>query len=198
MRLFFAAAAIVSIACANVWAQAYRWVDKDGRVHYTQTPPPPEAKNVRKKKLNGNAGESSNLPYATQQAAQNFPVTLYTSPDCGATCDEARASLVRRGVPFKEISIGDPASVEDLKKLSGKAQVPLLVVGRDMQTGFEESLYKNLLDLAGYPASGPRLPLEALRKTEPAAKAPEPAPAPVQASEGSAGGPSAEPEAAAK
>jgi hypothetical protein len=40
MRILFVAAAILSTVCADAFGQAYRWVDQDGRVHYTQTPPP--------------------------------------------------------------------------------------------------------------------------------------------------------------
>jgi len=161
---------VLALAGANALGQAYRWVDQDGRVHYTQTPPPPDAKNVQRKKLRGNVAESSNLPYATRQAAQNFPVTLYTSPDCGAPCDDARSNLVRRSVPFREISVVDKKSLEDLKKVSGKTQLPALVVGREVQSGFLESTYKSALDDAGYPSSAPQVPLEALRKMEPAVK----------------------------
>ncbi len=161
---------VLALAGASALGQAYRWVDKDGRVHYTQTPPPPDAKNVQRKKLGGNVAESSNLPYATRQAAQNFPVTLYTSPDCGAPCDDARSNLVKRAVPFREISVVDQKSLEDLKKVSGKTQLPALVVGSDVQSGFLEGHFKSALDDAGYPGSAPQVPLEALRKMEPAAK----------------------------
>ncbi len=161
---------VMALVAASALGQAYRWVDKDGRVHYTQTPPPPDAKDVQRKKLGGNVAESSNLPYATQRAAQNFPVTLYTSPDCGAPCDSARSSLVNRGVPFKEISVVDQKSVEDLKKVSGKIQLPALVVGSEVQSGFLEGAYKSALDDAGYPSSALQVPLEALRKMEPVAK----------------------------
>ena len=160
----------MALVAASALGQAYRWIDKDGRVHYTQTPPPPDAKDVQRKKLGGNVAESSNLPFATQRAAQNFPVTLYTSPDCGAPCDGARSNLVKRGVPFREISVVDQKSVEDLKRVSGKVQLPALVVGSQVQSGFLEGTYKSALDDAGYPSSTIQVPLEALRKMEPVAQ----------------------------
>ena len=46
MRILLVAAAILLTVCADAFGQAYRWVDQDGRVHYTQTPPPPGAKGV--------------------------------------------------------------------------------------------------------------------------------------------------------
>ena len=35
---------VMALVAASALGQAYRWVDKNGRVHYTQTPPPPDAK----------------------------------------------------------------------------------------------------------------------------------------------------------
>lgn len=169
MRIPFIAAAVLSIACADASGQAYRWVDKEGKVHYTQAPPPPDARAVQKKTFRHGPAEASNLPYATQVAAKNFPVTLYTSPDCGAPCDRARAVLVKRAVPFKETSVLSQSDVDEMKRLSGKADVPLLVVGAQVQSGFQEVLYNDLLDSAGYPSSGPSVPVEALRKMDPAA-----------------------------
>ncbi len=170
MRIPFIAAAVLSIACADASGQTYRWVDKEGKVHYTQAPPPPDARAVQKKTFRHGPAEASNLPYATQVAAKNFPVTLYTSPDCGAPCDRARAVLVKRAVPFKETGVLSQSDVDEMKRLSGKADVPLLVVGAQVQSGFQEVLYNDLLDSAGYPSSGPSVPVEALRKMDPAAR----------------------------
>ena len=165
---------MISITCANALAQASRWVDKEGRVHYTDAPPPPDASEVQKKNLRGGSGvDTSSLPYATQVAASNFPVTLYTTPDCGAPCDQARALLVKRVVPFKEISVASQKDLDEVKKLSGSTNFPLLVVGTQKQSGFRDDLLNGLLDTAGYPSSGLPMPLDALRKmdspkTEPA------------------------------
>ena len=46
-------AAIAVFLCAVTFAasaQLYRWTDEKGRVHITDTPPPPTAKEVQKKK----------------------------------------------------------------------------------------------------------------------------------------------------
>jgi len=142
-------------------------VDQEGKVHYTQTPPPPDAKNVQKKTFRGGAEETPNLPYATQIAAKNFPVTLYTGPECGAPCDRARTLLVGRGVPFREVSAVTQNDIDELKKVSGNTQLPFLIVGSQTQSGFREDLYGGLLDSAAYPASGAQLPLEALRTMAP-------------------------------
>ena len=131
-------------------AQQYRWVDEKGRVHYTDTPPPPSARSVEKKNLKGNAvGEQQNTQLA--RAAKDSPVTLYSHPTCKASCDMAREILGKRGIPFREVSVVDPASYEELKKLSGDAQVPVLVVGKRVETAPSEVSYNQALDEAGYP-----------------------------------------------
>jgi len=112
------------------------------------------------------------LPYASQLAARNYPVTLYTQPDCGAPCDDTRASLVKRAVPFREVSVLTQKELDEVKKVSGSPSLPLLVVGSQFQTGFNESLINNLLDTAGYPSEAPRVPIEALRKSDTGASPP--------------------------
>jgi glutaredoxin len=170
MRILLVAAAILSTLCADAFGQAYRWVDQDGRVHYTQTPPPPTARNVQRKNFRGGGVDVSNLPYATQVAAKNFPVTLYTLSNC-SPCDQARALLVRRAVPFTEASVLTQKDADEVKRLSGKNDLPLLVVGTQVQAGFHEELLNGLLDSAGYPSSAPPAPIETLRKMNPASPA---------------------------
>ena len=170
MRAYLTVAAILWIACSDAAGQTYRWVDDQGRVHYTQTPPPPSAKGVERKNFrSGGGAESSDLPYATQVAAKNFPVKLYTQPECGAPCDRARATLVKRGVPFREISVVSTKEIDEVTQLSGKEDLPLVVVGSLFQSGFREDAFNSLLDTAGYPTAAPPRPVEALRKSEPAA-----------------------------
>lgn len=169
MRAYLVVAATLWIACSDAVGQTYRWVDDQGRVHYTQTPPPPQAKEIQRKDFR--AGASANvvdLPYATQVAAKNYPVTLYTQPDCGSPCDQARASLVKRAVPFREVSVLGQKEIDEMKRVSGREDLPLVVVGYLFQTGFQENVINSLLDTAGYPPAGPRVPLETLRKIDPA------------------------------
>jgi glutaredoxin len=172
MRIHLLVTVILLAACANASGQAYRWVDKDGKVHYTQEPPPPGAKGVQKKTFRQGPAETSSLPYATQVAARTSPVSLYTAPDCGDPCDRARALLVKRTVPFREVGVLSQNEVDELKRLSGKSDIPLLVVGAQVQSGFQEGAYHGLLDAAGYPSSGSSLPIETLRRMDPA-KPPE-------------------------
>jgi glutaredoxin len=133
-------------------AQLYRWVDEKGNVEYRDTPPPATAKKVEQVSVGRGATEESPLPFSVQQAARNFPVTLWNS-NCGAPCEQARAHLARRGVPHAE---KDPqADIEAFKKLTGGLDVPVLYVGSNRITGYLEGEWDSALDVAGYPRTPP-------------------------------------------
>lgn len=134
--------------------QAYRWVDAEGHVTYSDRPPPPGAASAETRKLRGSVIETSVPPYAVQQAAKDYPVTLYTAPNCDA-CAAARSLLEKRGVPFSTVNVSDPPSIEELKRVSGGAQVPVMKVGSDVIKMFEPGQYNSALDAAGYPRSVP-------------------------------------------
>ena len=132
-------------------ANVYRWVGADGKVHYSDTPPPAGSKNVEQKRMEGNLADSGTLPYALQQAVKNFPVTLYIT-NCGEGCDKAREYLKRRGVPYAEKNPAkNQIDREALNKLTGGVEVPTLVVGSSPTKGFESGQWDAALDAAGYP-----------------------------------------------
>ena len=162
---------------AGAQADMYRWVDKDGKVHYgDRLPPPSETKKVEEKKFGGNLVQGGNLPYATQQAAKNFPVTLYTG-DCGEYCTKAKAFLAKRGIPYSERQPGkNPADTELFKKVSTENLIPVLQVGSTNLKGYEESMWAAALDQAGYPKTNPFAAGQQPKPTEPG-KAEPPVPA---------------------
>jgi len=140
----------LALACASGFAETYRWVDANGRVIISDSPPPGKPKGVVQAKDNG-AGDG--LPFAVKRAAEAFPVLLYTSADCVAECKQARELLNGRGVPFTEKMVQKAEEIAELKALVGDVFVPSLKVGNQRVRGFEAASYNNLLDLAGYPAT---------------------------------------------
>ena len=143
-------AALMAVPAA---AELYKWVDADGNVHYTDTPPPPTAKKSERKKLTDKPATPA-VPYALQQAIKNFPVTLY-SYACGDACSQATALLARRGVPHAARDpMMDQAAREEMKKVTGGEEVaPVLVIGRRTLKGFNETVWNQALDSVGYPSS---------------------------------------------
>jgi len=176
IALVCAAAAAVVAACAAAQAQqVYRYVDKEGRVIYSDRAPPSDSKDIQAKRLSPNFIENNDVPVATVQAAQRFPVTLYTFA-CGTVCQNAEALLNRRGVPFSTVNVEDQKGAELLLKLTGAQQAPVLQVGDKLiAKGYNEARWTSMLDDAGYPKSAPRR-VTAKVATETAAPANPPAP----------------------
>ena len=166
---------IALLALAVGWASAgelYKWVDKDGKVHYTDQPPVQEVKAQERRKFGDKPG-TAQVSYALQVATKNFPVTLYNA-DCADACPKASALLKRRGVPFTDKSARDPVAAEELKALTGgKLLVPVLKVGKQVLTGFEEGAWNSVLDTAGYP----NMAMAAIRPPPSTAKPPQAKPA---------------------
>jgi len=148
-------AAVLTAGAASVLAQQlYRWTDEKGRVHVTDTPPPPSAKDVQKQKPVTEAAAAPQQPYELAQAMKDYPVTLYTSPICKEPCAQARDALNKRGVPFKEVQVYEEDSNQELKRVTGSTEVPALVVGRSVHKGFLQDAFDALLDSARYPRAG--------------------------------------------
>jgi glutaredoxin len=176
-----ALAALVVVVATPAAAQMYRWVDKDGRVHYSNSPPPAAARNVEPRNLSPSVVESSQQPYAVQQAVKNFPVVLYTHADCKEPCADARKLLASRGVPFREVAVTDEKTQDELKRATGDTQVPVLMVGKQANRGYESGMWNAALDAAGYPKAGSPA-AQARVAPPPAPEAPAPkAAAPKQA-----------------
>lgn len=148
-----AAALLFGAPAVDAAETLYRWVDESGRVTYSQQPPPARARKPETLRFNDARPDAAELPYAAKRAAESFPVKLYTASGCAEPCTAARDLLDKRGVPFKEESIGDAAGAESLKALTGKTGVPVLTVGRETLSSFDAAAWNRALDLAGYPSS---------------------------------------------
>jgi len=147
-------------SCALAWSQTqqvYRYVDPDGRVVYSDKPPPADARDAQAKRIGRNTIETSSLSYAAAQAQERFPVTLY-SFDCGEVCRQGEALLNRRGVPYSGVNVETPEGAEQLSKMTGELRAPVLQVGdRTFIKGYSEAQWNKALDEAGYPkAPAPR------------------------------------------
>jgi glutaredoxin len=176
------AASLAAPFFANAQTTVYRWVDKDGKVQFSDSPPPAEAKGASQRRMGGGETADSPLPYATQVAARRNPVALYTGTSCRELCARGRELLEQRGIPFVEHDAeSNRADREALKNLTGTTEVPVLVVGENKFKGFDESAWHASLDGAGYPKTRlpGQLPLRTVAPSAPPPKAPDTPPAPA-------------------
>ena len=158
------------LAAAQV-QQVYRYIDVDGRVVYSDKPPPASAKDAQAKRIGGNTIETSDLSYATAQAQERYPVTLYTFA-CGV--------ILRLGAGIGQQARG--AAHGDRRqrgrrgrspqKLTGGLDAPAMQVGDQYATGFNEGKWQNMLNDAGYPKTPPPRTTPVGRPAVPVATAP--------------------------
>ena len=109
-------ASLLLLTGAAAQAQTlYRSVGPDGRVTFSDTPPP----NATNKAAGSTAGSGpanagAALPYELQQTVNRYPVTLYTSDSC-APCASGRNLLTARGIPFSERMVSTAEDVAALQ-----------------------------------------------------------------------------------
>jgi glutaredoxin len=147
-------AALFSL-CAGIAAQQmYKHVDANGRVTFSDKPPSPstggKAEPVAQRAQTGSGGVP--LPLELREAAERYPVTLFSGPNC-EPCDAGRNLLVRRGVPFAERTVTSQADGEALRRLGGDQSLPLMTIGGQQVKGYSDIEWGQFLDAAGYPRS---------------------------------------------
>lgn len=148
-------ALVSTVLAAPVFAQGvYRIVGPDGKVTFSDQPPPqstPQRSSGASPSGAVSAGASgSQLPYELRQVSSRFPVTLYTSREC-APCNSGRNLLNARGIPYVEKTVETVQDGEALKRLSGENALPFLTIGGQQIKGYSDGEWTQFLTAAGYP-----------------------------------------------
>jgi glutaredoxin len=160
---------LLALGASPVWAgDIYKWDDAKGITRYSDQAPPPGAKNVQKYRSTG-SGLAAEKPAAAppqesgaaaekpaEKTTEKLEVTLYSFDECGDVCKQAEELLNKRGVPYTRK--GDNNAKIELQKLTGKLDVPVMVIGNTAPiSGFQEERWNKELDLAGYAKSNPNV-----------------------------------------
>jgi len=140
---------VISIAAH---AQIYKWVDAEGKVTYSDVPPPKTAVKVEAKVFSDTTENTVSMPFELVDAMNKMPVTLYTSDKC-APCDDGRSFLKENGIPFHEKTVATNADLAKLNAISGATQLPFLTIGKSKFKGYNMPEWRSSLSYAGYPAS---------------------------------------------
>jgi glutaredoxin len=154
----FVAAGLIGLAAATLFSplagaqQVYRIVGPDGKVTFSDKAPlDANAKQAPLVTSGSTSGGNAGLPFELRQVADKYPVTLYTSTDCGP-CGSGRAYLSSRGIPFTEKTITTSEDAEALKRMAGVNSLPLLTIGSQQLKGYSDTEWGQYLGAAGYPA----------------------------------------------
>ncbi|MEH6617072.1 MAG: DUF4124 domain-containing protein [Porticoccus sp.] len=125
-----------------VYGEIYKWVDKSGKVHFSDTKPTGGAVEQVEVKVNTitspSVSESDFL-----DALGRRKVVMYSAVWCGV-CKKARRYFQQEGIPFKEYDIeSSRKGRQDFAKLNGRG-VPIILVGKQQMSGFSADRFKRM------------------------------------------------------
>nr|WP_316639980.1 glutaredoxin family protein [uncultured Roseateles sp.] len=141
------------LALSHAAHAQYKVVEPGGRIIYTDRPPNDGSKVTPLRAQGGTESELAKLPLALREPVSRYPVTLYTSNDVCLPCDNARALLRQRGIPYAEKQAQSNEGKRQLEALIGALEVPALTIGGQVLRGFSPDSWQGYLDAAGYPRS---------------------------------------------
>ena len=110
--------------------QIHRWVDADGRVQYSDQPPPGVASKPVAVRINSYGG-TPEVSGSVSPAASRPEIKMFATDWC-PYCRRAQFFFARLGIRYTHIG------------------VPLITVGTQRMTGFSEEGFAQLLKAAGY------------------------------------------------
>ncbi len=110
-------------------AGVYKWTDAQGRIQYSDSPPP--AAKATQLKLQSFTGTAQ----VSQAIGADSGVTIYTAEWCGV-CKRAKAFFAQNGVPFREWDVEKTEFGAIKFKQLGGSGVPLITVGSEKMAGF--------------------------------------------------------------
>jgi len=128
--------------------QIHRWVDADGRVQYSDKPPPGVASKPVAVRINSYGGTP--VVSGTASPAVSRPEIKMFATDWCPHCRRAQAFLARQGIGYTHIDVEkSEAGRAEYRGLGGRG-VPLIMVGTQRMTGFSEEGLAQMLKAAGY------------------------------------------------
>jgi glutaredoxin len=138
------------LACIPANAQIYRWVDADGRVQYTDKPPPGVKASEVQSRISSYAGAPVVSGTPSPSAGATRPeIRMYATDWCGY-CKKARAYFARERIRYTELDVEKSAAARAEYQRLGARGVPVILVGTQRMNGYSEERLAAMLKAAGY------------------------------------------------
>ena len=147
-RLHLPILLIAATCIAPAGAGVYKWTDAEGRVHYSDSPPPDRQAAQVKIKVNSISGPAV-VSAVKAGAVAKERVRIYTTTWCGY-CKKAKAQLAARGVAFHEIDVETSDSGHREYVALGGRGVPVILVGSQRMDGYDAGRLDAMLQSARY------------------------------------------------
>ena len=124
-----------------VYGGIYKWVDEQGKVHFTDNPP--DDKNTEEIKLKINTYSSVEIKPLGERLGRKDKVVMYSAVWCGI-CKKAKHYFQKNNIPYVLYDVEKSRRGKiDFKLLRGKG-VPIIIVGNKRMNGFTASRFDRL------------------------------------------------------
>ena len=136
---------LLFIGINEVNADVYRWIDNDGKVHFSDQKP--ENRQVEQLFLEINT--YSNVTYdesifdTSVGGGKHKRVVMYSTTWCGY-CKKARRYFEKKSIPFTEYDIEKNKRAKKQYNKMGATGVPVILVGRKRMNGFSASGFEKI------------------------------------------------------
>jgi glutaredoxin len=139
-------ALLLALGAGTAWGKIYKWVDTEGRTHFSSSPPQHgKAEIVRPKTNSRQNHRQAESGKGSSSARKGKPkkVVMYSAVWCGI-CKQARRYFKNNNIPFREYDIEtSQKGRHDFKRLRGRG-VPIIMVGERMLNGFDPKAFKDI------------------------------------------------------
>lgn len=124
-----------------VSAEIYKWVDKQGKVHFTDNPP--DGEHSEEIKLKINTYSSVEIKPLEERLGRTDKVVMYSAEWCGI-CVKAKQYFRQNNIAYISYDVEKSRTGKlDFKQLRGKS-VPIIIVGSKRMNGFSVSRFEEL------------------------------------------------------
>lgn len=120
-------------------AQLYKWVDENGRVHYSDQ----KQEGVQLQDVKGTVNSYEAVSYDESLFTHADKVVIYTRPTCGY-CNKAKAFFARNGIRYKEYKIESSTLAKKKYARLNATGVPVIFVGKKRMNGFSEHHFEKM------------------------------------------------------
>ena len=147
LRMVLLALLIVPLLAIS---EVYKWTDAQGRIHYSDSPPPEAKAKQVKIKVSSIQGPAVVSALSDSPAAKSKDkVRIYTTPWCGY-CKKAKAHLAAKSVLYEEVDVeASEQGRSEFTRIGGRG-VPVILVGRQRMDGFSAAGLDEILAAAGW------------------------------------------------
>ncbi len=136
-------ALILLLASVHADAEIHKWVDAQGKTHFSDTPP--AGQQTEQLELKINTYTAVEITPLEQRLGKSDKVVMYSATWCGI-CTKAKQYFKTNNIPYVVYDIEKSrAGKQGFKQLKGRG-VPIILVGGKRMNGFSvakfEKLYK--------------------------------------------------------